>query len=332
MDTLLTVENLKTYFFTERGTFKSVDDVSFQVPRGKTVGIVGESGSGKSVTALSILRLVSAPGRIVGGRVLLSGGGAASGAPTKTIDLLKLPESEMRGVRGGKIAMIFQEPMTSLNPVFTIGDQIEEAVALHQKELNEAQRWEQVLEVLRLVRIPDPERAARSYPHELSGGMRQRAMIAIALGCRPDILIADEPTTALDVTVQAQVLELLRELRERFGMSLILITHDLGVVAEQADEVIVMYAGKIVEQGTVRQIFAHPRHPYTRALLEALPTFHTTGRLRTIPGSVPSLAALPRGCSFQERCDRVQTRCHEEDPELMVMGEGQVARCFFPES
>jgi peptide/nickel transport system ATP-binding protein len=318
MEPLLKIEGLKTHFFTSSGVVKAVDGVSLEVPEGGTLGIVGESGSGKSVTAMSVLRLVSEPGRIVGGKVLLRQKG-------ETADLLSLPVERLRDVRGGVIAMIFQEPMTSLNPVFTIGDQIEEAVALHQKGLSKAGRRAKVLESLSLVRVPDPERAARAYPHELSGGMRQRAMIAMALSCRPALLIADEPTTALDVTIQAQVLDLLRELRERLGMAVILITHDLGIIAETVDRVAVMYAGRVVEEGATADLFANPRHPYTRALLHALPTLETKGRLQTIPGSVPDLSKLPRGCAYQDRCERVQARCRSEEPPLE-----NGARCFYP--
>jgi len=318
MNPLLQIEDLKTHFFTSSGVVKAVDGVSLSVPEGGTLGIVGESGSGKSVTAMSVLRLVSEPGRIVGGKVLLRHNG-------ESVDLLTLPVERLRDVRGGKIAMVFQEPMTSLNPVFTIGDQIEEAVALHQTGLSKPERWAKVVESLSLVRVPDPERAARSYPHELSGGMRQRAMIAMALSCRPKLLIADEPTTALDVTIQAQVLELLRELREKLGMALVLITHDLGIIAETVDRVAVMYAGRVVEEGATADLFANPRHPYTRALLHALPTLETKGRLQTIPGSVPDLSKLPRGCAYQDRCERVQARCRSEEPPL----EGG-SRCFYP--
>ncbi len=256
MEPLLTIENLKTYFFTSSGVVKAVDGVSLSVPKGGRLGIVGESGCGKSVTALSILRLVAPPGRIVGGKILLEGE-----------DLLSLPEPKMREIRGGRIAMVFQEPMTSLNPVFSIGNQIEEAIALHQ-DLSKGARREEVIQALKRVHVADPERVAKSYPHELSGGMRQRAMIAMALSCRPDLLIADEPTTALDVTIQAQVLELLKELQQTLQMAFILITHDFGVIAETVDDVAVMYGGKIVEKGTTREIFANPQHAYTRHLLE----------------------------------------------------------------
>ncbi len=325
MESLLEIEELKTHFFTSSGVYKAVDGVSLSIARGGRLGIVGESGSGKSVTAFSVLRLVSAPGRIVDGKIWLHRNG-------EKIDLLSLPDEKLRDIRGGRVAMIFQEPMTSLNPVFTIGDQIEEAVELHQK-LPKNQRWAQVVESLKLVGIPDAERVARSYPHELSGGMRQRAMIAMALSCRPDLLIADEPTTALDVTIQAQVLELLKDLQKKLGMAFILITHDLGIIAETVDQVAVMYAGKIVEQGPTRSIFANPRHPYTRALLNSLPGLEepkSQGRLQTIPGSVPDLSRLPKGCAFQDRCEKVQARCRQEEPPLEEKAAGHRARCFYP--
>jgi peptide/nickel transport system ATP-binding protein len=322
MRPLLQIEDLRTHFFTSGGVVKAVDGVSLSIEEGGTLGIVGESGSGKSVTAMSVLRLISEPGRIVGGKILFSEKG-------ETVDLLTLPADKLRDVRGGKIAMIFQEPMTSLNPVFTIGDQIEEAVALHQKGLSKAERKAKVIESLTLVRVPDPERVVRSYPHELSGGMRQRAMIAMALSCRPALLIADEPTTALDVTIQAQVLALLNELREKLKMALILITHDLGIIAETVENVAVMYAGRVVETAKTEALFANPRHPYTRALLKSLPTLETKGRLQTIPGTVPNLAHLPNGCSYQDRCERVQEKCRREEPPLTPSG-GRAERCFFP--
>jgi peptide/nickel transport system ATP-binding protein len=327
MGPLLEIQDLKTHFFTSNGVVKAVDGVSLSIPEGGTLGIVGESGSGKSVTALSILRLVSEPGRIIGGKILFNQG-------RESVDLLSLPADKLRDVRGGKIAMIFQEPMTSLNPVFTIGDQIEEAVGLHQKGLSKSQRWEKVVESLSLVRVPDPERVARAYPHELSGGMRQRAMIAMALSCRPALLIADEPTTALDVTIQAQVLALLNELKEKLKMALILITHDLGIIAETVENVAVMYAGRVVETASTGALFENPRHPYTRALLKSLPTLETKGRLQTIPGSVPDLARLPKGCAYQDRCEKVQDKCRREEPPLDPPENskvaGRAARCFFP--
>ena len=312
---VLEVKNLRTSFFTEEGEVKAVDDVSFNVYKGKTIGIVGESGCGKSVTSLSIMRLVQTPpGRIVGGEILYKGR-----------DLLKLDMPSMRKIRGNEISMIFQEPMTSLNPVFTIGNQICEAISLHQ-DLPRSEVRNKAIEMLKLVGIPSPEKRIDDYPHQLSGGMRQRVMIAMALSCNPHILIADEPTTALDVTIQAQILDLLKELQAKVGMGLILITHDLGVVAEVADEVVVMYAGRVVEQGTVREIFANPKMPYTRGLLNSIPTLSKdpTGkvkkkRLETIPGIVPNLLHLPKGCRFQERCSYVVGECKEREPDLRTI-------------
>ena len=312
---VLEVKNLCTSFFTEEGEVRAVDDVSFNVFKGKTLGIVGESGCGKSVTSLSIMRLIpNPPGRITGGQILYKGQ-----------DLTKLELSKMRSLRGNEISMIFQEPMTSLNPVFTIGNQICEAIALHQ-DLSRAETRDKAIEMLKLVGIPSPEKRIDDYPHQLSGGMRQRVMIAMALSCNPNVLIADEPTTALDVTIQAQILELLRDLQQKVGMGLILITHDLGVVAEVADEVVVMYAGRVVEQGSVAEIFANPKHPYTKGLLNSIPTLNRdpTGRvkkkrLETIPGIVPSLLHLPRGCRFQERCAYVIDACRGEEPALRTI-------------
>jgi oligopeptide/dipeptide ABC transporter ATP-binding protein len=314
---ILEVKNLQTSFFTEDGEVKAVDNVSFDVFKGKTLGIVGESGCGKSVTSLSIMRLIpNPPGRVVGGHILYKGR-----------DLAKLSTEEMRSIRGNEISMIFQEPMTSLNPVFTIGNQIAEAVMLHQK-LSSKQAREKSIEMLKLVGIPSPETRIDDYPHQLSGGMRQRVMIAMALSCNPQILIADEPTTALDVTIQAQILDLLRDLQKKVGMAVILITHDLGVVAEMADEVVVMYAGKVVEQGSVQEIFTHPKMPYTRGLLNSIPTLSKdpTGkvkkkRLETIPGIVPNMLKLPKGCRFQERCSYVIDACRQAEPELRVIPE-----------
>src|SRR5438046_413011 len=294
-ETVLDVKGLRTVFFTRAGLFRAVDDVSFSVGRGETLAIVRESGCGKSVTALSVMRLVpDPPGRIVGGSIVLEG-----------TDLLDLDEDEMREIRGNRISMIFQEPMTSLNPVMRIGDQITEAVRLH-REMSRKQAWDQAVEMLRLVRIPVPERRAIEYPHQLSGGMRQRAMIAMALACRPALLIADEPTTALDVTIQAQILALMLDLQKQLGMGLILITHDLGVVAQTAQRVIVMYAGRKVEEAGVKTLFAGPRHPYTRGLMASIPALPQPGRpagarLTEIPGMVPSLTRLPAGCAFVPR-------------------------------
>ena len=321
-DMVLDVKNLQTVFFTNSGLFKAVDDVSFSVRRGETLAIVGESGCGKSVTALSIMRLVpDPPGRIVGGSVALEG-----------TDLLGLDEAEMRAIRGNRISMIFQEPMTSLNPVMRIGDQITEAVRLHRK-LTAKEAWNKAVDMLRLVRIPEPEQRAREYPHQLSGGMRQRAMIAMALACRPALLIADEPTTALDVTIQAQILALIVELQKELGTGLILITHDLGVVAQTAQRVIVMYAGKKVEEASVEALFENPRHPYTRGLMASMPAVATFGsnsdaRLVEIPGMVPSLTNLPPGCAFAPRCPLAIDRCRAEYPPLQDWGDNHFAACW----
>jgi peptide/nickel transport system ATP-binding protein len=321
-DFILDVKNLKTVFFTNSGLFKAVDDVSFNVRRGETLAIVGESGCGKSVSALSIMRLVpDPPGKIVGGSVTLEGK-----------DLLALDEEQMRGIRGNRMSMIFQEPMTSLNPVMRIGDQITEAVRLHQNKTAK-QAWARAVEMLRLVRIPEPERRAREYPHQLSGGMRQRAMIAMALACRPVLLIADEPTTALDVTIQAQILALIVELQKELGTGLILITHDLGVVAQTAQRVIVMYAGKKVEEASVDDLFADPRHPYTRGLMASMPAVISLGaktdvRLTEIPGMVPSLTNLPEGCAFAPRCPLAIERCRQEYPPLQDFGGHHRAACW----
>jgi peptide/nickel transport system ATP-binding protein len=321
-DTVLDVKNLKTVFFTNSGLFKAVDDVSFSVRRGETLAIVGESGCGKSVTALSVMRLVpDPPGRIVGGSIVLEG-----------TDLLGLDEAEMRQVRGNRISMIFQEPMTSLNPVMRIGDQITEVLRLHQT-MSSKEAWKQAVDMLRLVRIPEPERRAQEYPHQLSGGMRQRAMIAMALACRPALLIADEPTTALDVTIQAQILALIVDLQKRLGTGLILITHDLGVVAQTAQRVIVMYAGKKVEEATVEALFENPKHPYTRGLMASMPAVISLGaksdvRLTEIPGMVPSLTNLPAGCAFAPRCPLAIDRCRAEFPPLEEFGGDHLAACW----
>jgi peptide/nickel transport system ATP-binding protein len=319
---VLEVKNLQTVFFTNSGLFKAVDDVSFEVRRGETLAIVGESGCGKSVSALSIMRLVpDPPGRIVGGTVLLEG-----------TDLLALNEAKMRQIRGNRISMIFQEPMTSLNPVMRIGDQIAEAVRLH-RSMTAKETWAKAVEMLRLVRIPEPARRAQEYPHQLSGGMRQRAMIAMALACRPALLIADEPTTALDVTIQAQILTLVLDLQKELGMGLILITHDLGVVAQTAQRVIVMYAGKKVEEADVETLFESPRHPYTRGLMASIPAVLNSGakadaRLAEIPGTVPSLTRLPPGCAFAPRCSLAIPRCRQEYPPLQDWSGGHLAACW----
>jgi peptide/nickel transport system ATP-binding protein len=318
---LLEVRELVTEFRTERGAVRAVDRVSFDIAAGQTLGVVGESGCGKSVTALSIMRLVTRPGRIAGGQVLFRGR-----------DLLGLREAAMQGVRGNEISMIFQEPMTSLNPVFTAGDQVAEAVRRHRKKSRSEAR-EVAAEMFRLVGIPSPVERLNSYPHELSGGTRQRVMIAMALACRPELLIADEPTTALDVTIQAQILELLRKLQGELGMSIMLITHDLGVVAESCEDVVVMYAGRVVERARTAELFSAPRHHYTAGLLRSVPRYGEEGggrrRLQEIAGMVPSLHELPRGCTFQDRCPAVQDRCRAEEPDLVALGSSQV-RCHFP--
>lgn len=322
-ESILEIKNLKTSFFTEEGEVKAVDDVSLKVAPGKTLGIVGESGCGKSVTSLSVLRLIATPpGKVVGGQILYRGK-----------DLLLLSSEEMRKIRGKEISMIFQEPMTSLNPVFTIGNQLMEGIRLHEK-LSASQSRERAVEMLKTVGIPSPEKRINEYPHQLSGGMRQRVMIAMALSCNPSVLIADEPTTALDVTIQAQILDLLKNLQKKFGMAIVLITHDLGVIAEVADDVAVMYAGKVIESGTVNEIFKNPKHPYTRGLLGSIPVLSKdpTGkvkksRLETIPGIVPNLLHLPQGCRFQERCKYVEDRCKMNEPELRSVGQFQSIRC-----
>ena len=326
---LLQVDDLQTYFFTRQGVVKAVDGVSFALKRGETLAIVGESGCGKSITALSLLRLIpDPPGRIVGGAIRLAGH-----------DLMTLDEPAMRKVRGNDISMIFQEPMTSLNPVMTIGRQIAEVVLLHQN-VSRKQALDKAVEMLRLVRIPEPEQRVREYPHQLSGGMRQRAMIAIALACNPKVLIADEPTTALDVTIQAQILELIVELQQELGTAVILITHDLGVVAETAQRVIVMYAGRKVEEAEVGELFAHSLHPYTHGLLASIPRLDlmrgevrdTTQRLQEITGIVPALTDLPQGCVFAPRCKFADDRCRAQYPPYEQKRPGHWAACWNSEA
>jgi peptide/nickel transport system ATP-binding protein len=312
---VLEIKGLVTEFRTERGTVRAVDGVSFAIPARGTIGVVGESGCGKSVTALSIMRLVAAPGRIAAGSITYA-----------DKDLVQLPIEEMRKIRGNRIAMIFQEPMTSLNPVFTVGAQVGEAVRIHQRKDRRAARAA-AIEMFRLVGIP--EERIDAYPHQLSGGMRQRVMIAMALACKPDLLIADEPTTALDVTIQAQILDLLASLQKELGMSILLITHDLGVVAETCADVIVMYAGRIVEQAPAAALFATPHHHYTAGLMRSVPALGSTERLQEIPGMVPSLHELPVGCKFAGRCPAVQDRCREVEPELLPLA-GSLVRCHFP--
>jgi len=314
---LLRVENLRTYFDTAAGVARAVDGVTFEVAAGETVGVVGESGCGKTVTALSILRLVDAPGRIQSGsRILFEGR-----------DLLALDEEGIRQIRGNRIAMVFQEPMTALNPVFTVGDQVAEVARVHSK-VSRRQAWDRAVEMLALVGIPDPKARAKSYPHLLSGGMRQRVLIAMALMMNPALLIADEPTTALDVTIQAQILELLAELQQRLGLAVLLITHDLGVIAESTSRVLVMYGGQIVEEASVRELFANPTHPYTEGLLDAMPRLgQFRDRLQVIPGTVPPPTAWPSGCRFRDRCPYAWERCAVEHPPLYPVRAGHTARC-----
>jgi oligopeptide/dipeptide ABC transporter ATP-binding protein len=320
---LLTVEGLETHFFTEDGVVRAVDGVSLSVRPGETLGLVGESGCGKTVTALSILRLIpDPPGRIVGGAISFEGR-----------DLVQLPEEEIRRIRGRAISMIFQEPMTSLNPVFTVGEQVAEGIRQH-KRVSKREAWEQAVDVLKRVKIPDPARRAREYPHQLSGGLRQRVMIAIALAMGPKLLIADEPTTALDVTIQAQILELLLGLQAEMKMAVMLITHDLGVVAETADRVVVMYAGRVVEEAPVTALFDDPLHPYTQGLLKSLPRLEAgkgQRHLQAIPGLVPNLLELPTGCKFAPRCPKAVEQCWPTEPELREIKTGHWARCILAE-
>jgi len=315
--TLLSIRNLSVEFHTEEGVVRAVDQVSFDIPRGKTVCLVGESGCGKSVSSYALLGLVSPPGRVVEGEAILDGQ-----------DLLKLPDSDLRSIRGNRISMIFQEPMTSLNPVFTIGAQIIEAILSHQKMGKNAAR-EKAIAMLKRVKIPAAHQRVDEYPHQLSGGMRQRALIAMALVSEPDLLIADEPTTALDVTIQAQILELLKELQADSGLSVLFITHDLGVVAEIADEVVVMYASRVVEKAPARELFANPLHPYTRGLFNSLPSLggSSDGRLKTIEGSVPDPLAFPTGCKFWPRCELAVDGCREVEPVLRTLAAGHSAAC-----
>ncbi len=322
---ILEVRNLKTYFFTEDGVVKSVDGVDFTVRRGEVLGLVGESGCGKSVTSLSIMRLIGQPGKTIDGEIIFDGR-----------DLLKLPEAEMVKVRGNKIAMIFQQPQTALNPVFRVGDQIAEVLDIH-RSLGKEAGWNRAIELLKMVGIPDAERRAKSFPHELSGGMAQRVMIAMGLACVPELLIADEPTTALDVTIQAQILDLIRDLRSKFEASIILITHDLGVVAEMCERVAVMYAGQIVESTDTKTLFAQPKHPYTKGLIGSIPVLGIVrDALDTIPGSVPNLINLPKGCRFAPRCqsrvDYSLTICTDRFPDLVPVGSNHTVRCWLYQS
>ena len=319
IDSLLTVRNLRTFFFTENGVVRAVDDVTFSMETGETVGIVGESGCGKSVTSLSIMRLIpSPPGKIVGGEIIFEG-----------VDLLKKNDVQMRNIRGNSISIIFQEPMTSLDPVFTIGYQITEAISLHQRKDRAAAKIE-AIKLLRMVGIPSPERRIDEYPHQMSGGMRQRVMIAIALACRPRLLIADEPTTALDVTVQAQILTLLKSLRNELRMAIMLITHNLGIVAEIADKIIVMYAGQIVEMGDTLTIFKNSKHPYTLGLLNSIPKLNEDrDRLQIIRGDVPNPFDMPKGCRFHPRCYRTKELCQTKEPQMVENEPGHWVMCHF---
>ena len=322
-ENLLEVNNLKTYFFTRGGVVKAVDDVSFALKPGETLGVVGESGCGKSVTALSVMRLVAnPPGKIVGGEINFN-----------DENILEMNQDELTDLRGSKISMIFQDPMTSLNPVFTVGSQIAETVKRHRKDMSKDQAWKRAVEMLDLVRIPDSKRRSKNYPHEFSGGMRQRVMIAIALACNPKLLIADEPTTALDVTIQAQILELMKGLSKEFNTAVMLITHDLGVVAGTCENVNVMYAGHVVESAPVHLLFETPAHPYTVGLLHSIPRLDDQRGIKLTPiaGQPPDLLNPPSGCPYAPRCPKVQSRCKEERPELMPVGRGdQVAACFYP--
>ncbi|SMC16724.1 oligopeptide transport system ATP-binding protein [Desulfacinum hydrothermale DSM 13146] len=318
---LLDIQHLKTHFATFEGVARAVDDVSFHLDRGEVLGVVGESGCGKSVTAQSIMRLIpEPPGKIVGGHIWFDG-----------MDLTTLDPAAMRRIRGDRIAMIFQEPMTSLNPVYTIGDQIAEMFELH-RGMKRREAWQQAVAMLEKVQIPAPHKRAGEYPHQLSGGMRQRAMIAMALACDPEILIADEPTTALDVTVQAQILDLMLQLKEDFQTAVMMITHDLGVIAEVAQRVVVMYAGKVVEQAPTLALFEDPKHPYTRGLLRSIPKLGERSRqgrrhLEEIPGMVPGLLELPPGCRFEPRCSHATAVCREREPELLDLGSNRLVRC-----
>lgn len=320
-DKLLKLQNLKTYFFMQAGVVRAVDGVDVEIDKGDFLGVVGESGCGKSVTALSIMRLITnPPGRITDGKILF-----------RDQDLLQLTNDQMREIRGNKISMIFQEPMTSLSPVSRVGSQISEAMIIHQN-LSKREALERSIELLRLVEIPSPDVRVKEYPHQMSGGMRQRVMIAMALSCDPELIIADEPTTALDVTIQAQILALMQKLKKEKGLTILLITHNLGIIAENSNKVIVMYAGKIVEKADVKALFLNPLHPYTRGLLKSIPRMDKKSkkkdRLEAIRGIVPSLLNLPPGCRFYERCDLSDKKCREVEPELAVVDNGHMVSCW----
>jgi len=327
---LLEVKNLKTHFKTPKGTVRAVDGISFSLDEGKVLGIVGESGSGKSVTAYSILQILTPPGKIVGGSVVFRHKEIIDGETVYTEkELVGAPESEIRAIRGNKISMIFQDPMTSLNPVYTIGNQLIETITLHTNR-NKSQAWHRAVEMLELVGINEPRKRMKQYAFELSGGMRQRVMIAMALACEPDILIADEPTTALDVTIQAQILDLMTDLQKKLGMAIIMITHDLGVIAQMCDEVIVMYGGKVAERGTADEIFYNPKHEYTRGLLRSIPNIESDEAERLIPiGGTPiDMLNMPQGCAFAPRCDRAMKLCLAQSPEESRVNENHIAACW----
>ncbi|HAE92164.1 MAG TPA: dipeptide/oligopeptide/nickel ABC transporter ATP-binding protein [Tissierella sp.] len=318
---ILDIRNLKTYFYTDKGVVPAVDDVSIQVNKGQIVGIVGESGCGKSVTSLSVLQLVDLPGKIVDGEIIFNGE-----------NLLNYSKAKMRSIRGNKISMIFQEPMTSLNPAYTVGKQVAEVMLIHNKKITKNEAKKVVINMFEHVGIPEPEKRYNAYPHQLSGGLRQRVMIAMALVCRSRLLIADEPTTALDVTIQAQILNLMKNLQKQIDTSIILITHNLGIVADMCDYVYVMYAGKVMEQGDVFELFDNPLHPYTEGLLKSIPRANNNDvkleRLYSIKGIVPNLLYLPKGCRFSPRCDYAMDICREKEPELVDSGNGHLVRCF----
>ena len=322
---LLEIDNLHTYFYTDTGTVKAIDGVSFDIPRGKVVGVVGESGCGKSVTSLSIMRILQEPqGQIAGGQIRYN-----QASKNRVLDLTKVPLKMMEKLRGGDISMIFQEPMTTLNPVFTIGQQLDEAIKYHTEKLSKKEIAARSIEMLKMVGIANADGVYKMYPHELSGGMRQRVVIAMALACQPQLIIADEPTTALDVTIQAQILDLLRHLKNQINASIMLITHDLGVVAETADYVVVMYAGRVVEKGTVRDIFHNPSHPYTLGLMKSRPNFvGENDRLYSIPGSVPNPIDLPDYCFFRNRCEKACAACAGKYPEMMSLSDTHQVACY----
>ena len=325
---ILEFDNLKTYFFTDTGTVKAVDGVSFSIPKGATVGIVGESGCGKSVTSLSTMRLLQGPqGQIVGGEIRFNNKNT-----NKAVDITKLPLKDMQKIRGNEISMIFQEPMTSLNPVFTIGDQLAEPIELHNPKIKKQDLEKKIIELLKLVGIADPEGVINRYPHELSGGMKQRIVIAMALCCDPQLIVADEPTTALDVTIQAQVLDLLRDLKHKINASIMLITHDLGVVASMCDYVVVMYAGRVIEKGTVHEIFKDPKHPYTIGLIKSLPSLNVgNDKLYSIPGNVPNPINMPNHCYFKNRCDQCIDTCFGDYPSIKKITETHEVSCYLYE-